>query len=615
VRGEFVTPSTRLFEYSLRELQQKGYSDKPLLLDPCKDFPYRHIAFETSKSTDNVHIIGLTDKGRTTIQVLGLNRPELLIGRFRRWLKVSSILRNYVEARGKHHPSLLYDLDKDFKDSTPYVGGIRQLSRGWIETRERELRNKGKWDPLFDLVGKATISISNRRIAEAAHKESVERQKLRSISVESTDSRSLRAFNFAARRIEHIAIRNLRGISNLDFTFPARGDKESWVMLIGENGVGKTSILQSVAVALMGEKRAAPFRLRPKDFISDGKRKGYVRVHINAVGSITLGFSSTSDKFTFDPPEPLVPLLAYGPTRLLPSETEKRPLRNKNIRVTNLFKPTTPLSDAEHWLAQIWNTDRYAFNHIARAICRLLLINPRNVPRLNSDGKVEIKMLDGWRRMADLSAGYRSVIALAIDIAIGTSGKRKNPEEAVGIVLLDEIESHLHPKWKISIVDRLRDCFPQMSFLSTTHDPLCLKGLYSGEIMALRRTRRGSVTFATSMPSVKVLDVDDILTSKDLFELPSSRNTTSPVTIARYSELLNKPKQSLRRKDLQELKELSSEIGQMFAGALNPMQIEVEKVIHNVMSGLREGKVGDQLTEDVLAEIRRRVSDIGRENC
>jgi ElaB/YqjD/DUF883 family membrane-anchored ribosome-binding protein len=116
------------------------------------------------------------------------------------------------------------------------------------------------------------------------------------------------------------------------------------------------------------------------------------------------------------------------------------------------------------------------------------------------------------------------------------------------------------------------------------------------------------VSFATDIPSVDVLKTDDILTSKELFELPSSRNRTSAVTIARYSALLNKTARTKHEES--ELKRLSKSIAEMLAGSLTPMQREIERVIKNVMKALREGKNDAELTRDVLAEIRRQMRQI-----
>jgi uncharacterized protein (TIGR02646 family) len=588
------------------------YHEKPLLLNPYFDEPQEHLAFGAEDKLGEVRVTGLTERGRVSIDVLGLNRPELLRWRYDTWTRVQMLIDALASA--KLTPRLKKDMNAELKksldDSAVYAGAVRQLSRARME--KTQVRGKGKilWGLLPDFLEGNTILVSKARQQLAEHEQEAAREILSAYSVEDDAPEVADKFNYAAKRIDRIEVENLRSIPRLDLTFPAMAERESWIMLIGENGAGKSTILQGVALALMGERRANGYGLNASQFVRRGKRSGFVRVHINAVGPITLHFEVGSEEFRVDPPEPKVPLLAYGPTRLLPSETEHLPLSDRNIRTDNLFKATVPLSDAESWLADTRKEDEETFRNVGRALCRLLSIRERTPPRLR-DGCVEIKMPDGWRRISDLSAGYRSVLALVVDIAIGTSGKRRRVEDAVGIVLLDEIEMHLHPAWKIQIVERLRDVFPQLSFLVTTHDPLCLKGLYDREIAVLRRGPSGVVTVATDLPSVDALKADEILTSKELFELPSSRNRTSPVTIARYSTLLKKSSPTGdERRELARLRQL---IAEMLSGAITPMQREVEHAVAAVMRELRASNGDAELTEDVVAEIRRQVSDIGGE--
>jgi uncharacterized protein (TIGR02646 family) len=589
------------------------YDEKPLLLNPYFDQPQEHLAFGEDDKLREVRVTGLTERGRVSIDVLGLNRPELLLQRYHTWAQVRMFINALASAKLTQplKKDLAAELKKALDDSAVYAGAVRQLCRARMEKTQVKGKGKRLWGLFNDFLEENTIHVSEELQQSAEQEQEAAREVLSAYSVEDNAQEVTDKFNYAAKRIDRIEIKNLRSIPRLDLTFPAMAERESWIMLIGENGAGKSTILQGVALALMGERRANGYGLNASQFVRRGTRAGFVRVHINAVGSITLHFAEGSEKFRVDPPEPKVPLLAYGPTRLLPSETEHPPLSDRNIRTDNLFKPTVPLSDADIWLADTWKEDEEAFRSVGRALCRLLSISERTPPRLR-DGRVEIKMPDGWRRISDLSAGYRSVLALVVDIAIGTSGKRRRVEDAVGIVLLDEIEMHLHPAWKIQIVERLRDVFPQLSFLATTHDPLCLKGLYDREIAVLRRGPSGAVTVATDLPSVDALKTDEILTSKELFELPSSRNHASPVTIARYSALLKRP--SLTVAEKRELARLQQLITEMLSGALTPMQREVERAVSAVMKELRTGNDDDaKLTEDVVAEIHRQVSDIGGE--
>lgn len=75
-----------------------------------------------------------------------------------------------------------------------------------------------------------------------------------------------------------------------------------------------------------------------------------------------------------------------------------------------------------------------------------------------------------------LSDGYRNMLAVVADIAHRMA--RLNPhlgddvlQETPGIVLIDELDLHLHPKWQRDIVDNLRKIFPKVQFIATTHSP------------------------------------------------------------------------------------------------------------------------------------------------
>lgn len=103
---------------------------------------------------------------------------------------------------------------------------------------------------------------------------------------------------------------------------------------------------------------------------------------------------------------------------------------------------------------------------------------------ITEDGKKE-KL-----KFTQLSDGYRNIVALAADIAFRAI--QLNPhlaEEAVvktpGIVLIDEIDMHLHPNWQRRIVDDLKIAFPNIQFVATTHSPFIVQSLKSEELIIL----------------------------------------------------------------------------------------------------------------------------------
>jgi hypothetical protein len=92
-----------------------------------------------------------------------------------------------------------------------------------------------------------------------------------------------------------------------------------------------------------------------------------------------------------------------------------------------------------------------------------------------------------------LSAGYRNMVAMVADIAHRAA--RLNPhheanaaKETAGVVLIDEIDLHLHPKWQRRVVSDLKSAFPRLQFVATTHSPFILQSLVAGEVIDLEQT-------------------------------------------------------------------------------------------------------------------------------
>lgn len=91
-----------------------------------------------------------------------------------------------------------------------------------------------------------------------------------------------------------------------------------------------------------------------------------------------------------------------------------------------------------------------------------------------------------------LSDGYRNMVAMVADVAYRSA--ILNPhlgvnaaQQTAGIILIDEIDLHLHPKWQRQVVSDLRRTFPQLQFIATTHSPFILQSLEPGEVIDLNQ--------------------------------------------------------------------------------------------------------------------------------
>lgn len=93
------------------------------------------------------------------------------------------------------------------------------------------------------------------------------------------------------------------------------------------------------------------------------------------------------------------------------------------------------------------------------------------------------------KEIEDLSAGYQSVLNLVLDIAyrmaILNPDAGENIPKAEGIVLIDEIDSNLHPKWQWRIIEALTETFPNVQFIAATHSPIIVSSCKNANIISI----------------------------------------------------------------------------------------------------------------------------------
>ena len=176
---------------------------------------------------------------------------------------------------------------------------------------------------------------------------------------------------------------------------------------------------------------------------------------------------------------------------------------------------------------------------------------------------------------------------------------------ASGIVLLDEIDAHLHPRWKMRIVEGLRRSFPRIQFIATTHEPLCLRGLGQDEIAVMKKTDEG-ISIITDVPSPKGLRIDQLLTS-DLFGLDSTIDPSVDALFQEYYQLLALPiPNEAQAKRLEELKPMVKQYN--ILGSSKRDQLVYEAIDSFVA---KERNLFDQNIErDIREETKNAVLDI-----
>jgi len=314
-----------------------------------------------------------------------------------------------------------------------------------------------------------------------------------------------------------------------------------WKLLLGENGVGKSSILQAIALTLAGNSYIRKLNPDPIEILTHGTKSGFVRIHM--VGSdepIELKFKGGKNAFIKSSLNiSKINLLGYGSTRVLPKGNVLKPESvSGSVKVKNLFDYSVSLTNVNEWLLKI---DKKTFNRVGLALKDLLNRQDDDNYFIRNKGRIYFSRKK--ETLYELSEGYRSVIALAIDIMKSLNKENTTYDVAEGIVLIDEISSHLHPSWQMRIVKAFRKCFPRLYFIVCSHDPLSLKGLRENEVLLLKRDEEDNVRGIDNLPNPSEQTAEQLLTS-EFFGLNSTIDPDLEIQFNTYHNLLSKEKRT-----------------------------------------------------------------------
>ena len=553
--------------------------EKALLLDPCRDEPERDLVFDASGT-----VASGTRPGQVTIEVLGLNRADLVEARrheLEQLQKSLALLQSYT---GEGAPPVPDDISIQALTGAgqPFAALRRQFAAEWMQSLPPDARERlaGVQPPdVKDLLSKSIQPPAGKEpTASAEQYQSYKQETFDEFSkvtagVESYSLRSKKGsegYFLRTRYVERIEIHNFRILRDIEirlgspaYTPPNSPAQQApppdpggaqWLALIGENGSGKSSVLHAVALALAGDEYRRTLPLTPSEVLTYGQSEGYVRVYLSGGDApIELRYRSDSDQFEATVPEPKVLFLAYGATRLLPRGRHRPKSGTPYARADNLLDPFVPLQDADRWLVTL---DDGAFETVTRALKDLLALEEGYSFAKNREAtppRVEVEYLGDRGPLLHLSDGYQSVVALACDIMAVMLHRWQAMEVAEGIVLIDELEAHLHPRWKQQIAASLRRTFPRIQFLYSTHDPLCLQNAPPGEVHIVERDLQTGAVSIRPQDVPPGLRTDQILTGW-WFNLPQAIDDDTFNLMEEHRRLLlleKTPENEARRLELE----------------------------------------------------------------
>ncbi len=364
-----------------------------------------------------------------------------------------------------------------------------------------------------------------------------------------------------------LTIENIRSFGKQQqLSFTSKDDKVAqWNLILGNNGTGKTTILKSIALACL--KNVSHLRDIDIDFF-------YRKIELLPSITFDLGsswrntkttiFESSSIKnkpvnvfgFSCEGPKDkllAMPFFGYGASRLI-GETVLSKGRS-NFSAKSLFDDNANLINAEEWLIQadyhdLSNRKKTNYKNSINEKERILKILKKlfkgeiddiKIDNSNKVPRVLFKTKYGLVRLHQLSLGYKTLIAWMVDMAsrmLDYYSESKNPLKEPAIVVVDEIDLHLHPSFQRELVDFLTSTFPRTQFIVTAHSPLIVQAFEDANIFLLER--KGNQTIVNQNPiGIKNWRVDQILTS-DLFGLKSARSKQSEKAMTQRRKILSK---------------------------------------------------------------------------
>ena len=247
---------------------------------------------------------------------------------------------------------------------------------------------------------------------------------------------------------------------------------------------------------------------------------------------------------------------AYGPWRRLspakvpnPSSQALNTSRRKSHRFATMFEEESALTLVNDWLIDLEfrrlkdpknETAQRIFDLAKNSIERML--PDVRFRAITPEGEVVFEESGVEVPIHSLSDGYRSTLAWVGDLVrrlVDASPEADDPLAASGVVLVDEIDLHLHPKWQCSIVDEVRLLFPNLQFVVSSHSPFVAQDVGEADKIIVLRKEEGRVVAQEGLESVKGWRVDQILTSY-LFDLESTRDASLAALEQEYRSLLDR---------------------------------------------------------------------------
>ncbi|MDD5149142.1 MAG: AAA family ATPase [Flavobacterium sp.] len=380
------------------------------------------------------------------------------------------------------------------------------------------------------------------------------------------------------------------------------GNYSPWTIILGDNGTGKTTLLrvldrmQPVEAThenqlFSNPKFAFEFILsnskidnsNAKLFIKKNDSNAFLSLRLKDGIAKMLGYKEVNSF-----------LISYGASRRMSKSTSLSQLEESKNKITSLFDESIDLINSEEWYLQkylAFSTSesgiKIKLKQQLDLISKILIdflpdvlgIRIKEIKTLIEKASLEVKINENeWINLRDLSFGYQTLTALIVDIAskmMEQYPNSDNPLEEPAIILIDEIDLHLHPKWQRTVINKLSEHFPKAQFIATSHSPLIVQAALDKKANIVVCRKEGDKVIIDNDPDeVKGWRIDQILIS-DLFEVESPRSKTTQEMLDEY--VILKGKSKLTKKDKEKIEELAPNIEKAYPNSTSDLDDKLSK--------------------------------------
>jgi predicted ATP-binding protein involved in virulence len=410
--------------------------------------------------------------------------------------------------------------------------------------------------------------------------------------------------------IHDLTLENFHGFDKRHITF-----SDQFTVLIGDNGTGKTGILDGVAIALgsllsgfngvnsrhirkdevhrkifnqgglINVQEQYPVRITCTGKL-DNQQFTWSRAKNSSKGSTTskeareiMDYASYLQKEVREGKPVILPVISYyGTARLWLQKNENRNYQLRKDRLGGYSFCLDPASSEKlftRWMEKMTYIElqRQETPPVLKAVRRAVsqCMNEWRHIEFNVDAEeLQVIKVDGTRLpFRLLSDGIRNMIGIVADIAHRMAQLNPALEDEVssktpGVVLIDEIDLHLHPRWQRRVVGDLKRTFPNVQFIVTTHSPFIIQSLEEGELRRLHNTDDNEEVMSEEFVNKSIEDITEKVMEVD--NVQRSEKLTEMYRVAQeYYTLLQQGKKSDSEEKIKKLKQQLDQLESLYS--------------------------------------------------